>query len=70
MSSEVTPKLVSEAKIIKDIDFFLKIPVGLTIAGFISILISFIFDAYDAETVGYFVISAAIFNFIYCYCYI
>ena len=60
MSSEITPKLVSEAKIIKDIDFFLKIPIGLTITGFISILVSFIFDAYDAETIGYFVISAAI----------
>lgn len=53
-------KLVSEESVIKDIDFFLKIPVGLTFVGFISILVSFMFNAYDAEAIGYFIITAAI----------
>jgi hypothetical protein len=60
MSSQTNPQIVNPGSVIKDIDFFLKIPVGLTVVGFISILISFMFNAPDAEAIGYFIIAAAI----------
>lgn len=54
-------EIVSSKKTLNDIDFFLKIPRGISLTGFISICFSFIFEIMDMEIIGYFIISFAIF---------
>jgi hypothetical protein len=53
-------EIVSSKKTLNDIDFFLKIPRGISLTGFISICISFIFEIFDMEIIGYFIISFGI----------
>ena len=53
--------IVDSKKTEKDIDTFLRIPQGITITGFIVILISLIFNIFDMEIAGYYMISFSIF---------
>ena len=53
-------EIVSSKKTLNDIDFFLKIPRGISLTGFISICLSLIFNIFDMEIIGYFIIAFAI----------
>ena len=56
-----TVKIIETKRTEKDIDTFLKIPNGIGITGFIVILISIVFNIFDMEIAGYYMISFFIF---------
>ena len=56
-----TVKIIETKRTEKDIDTFLKIPNGIGITGFIVILISIVFNIFDMEIAGYYMISFSIF---------
>ena len=53
-------EIVSSRKTTEDVDFFLKIPSGISLTGFVSICLSLVFDIFDMEIIGYFIVGFAI----------
>ena len=54
-------KIVDSKKTERDIDTFLRIPHGISITGFIVILLSLVFNIFDMEIAGYYMLSFSIF---------